>query len=754
MLFNKIKDGLFGTSDEHKLKQEDFESRVEAYNAKHMGTGSTEKKTQPPNVQKNKNTTELSLSNFQSNILAAATANATEFYNEALSDQEIKNVVRQFFPNNIPNDDVKIVSAQIFKAFTYFFLVDEYHQENLRDDMELLKTFTYSRPKHEELALWAQCYSVYAGTSTVDVLIKSGKLEKSDAKKVLSTNIEPIIELIGQTLASNSFRFDGNRTYQSPTPIETQSTQQQRAKVAEPKLDEFVGEMAKFLSDDNADPKAKILELLKQAVPGFAPNSERGRMLIEGLTGKKEDEPQMEDHLVDIKMGFAASQMSEKLKLAYDSIDLDSINKISKSNEVFTHFIGDPRKFYREFKEHTTVNDFGVGASFVMANSDRDLLSWIEQKFIKANKYQCFAYVVGCTQQAELFSNRNVFENILKMSNVRMNDFITEGNKANEAVNLTSVHASSSNENQQALESERSDYASFFPNLNRNYEVNPDSVNNANTIIAVFDKLYKSVIQGTKLFVEGTGPQKDGDPIFDDIESFYKHNIYGGLISYHLQSALYSQPKLFSTVMALCEQTNKAHLKDLIAFSSLKPFLAYAYDQLIVPVMKGGDVKKVSHSFIANAPSWLQVDIENFEDNSKTAILNRFLKYAATLQLGIFIASAQTGILKRIVDNPLEEVSDIAKEYSVTWISTNLSNALMMMKKMSNYQSAGLDYYPNQGPNIALMVLFYMQQLNIDVFGDGKKAYRYPVDDIAKFEDPSIAMRASQGGKVIFEEYV
>lgn len=888
-MFNKIMKELFSNPDNENKKQDDFEKRVEAYNAKYMSTGATEQKPQQPAVQKNNNITELSLSNFPSNMLKAVTKTATEFYNKALSDQNVKSHISRLFPHKVPNDEATIVAAQIFKSISFYLLEDEYSSDDLKADVALLKKFIETHENSLLLNVWARFYSKYAGTSALSVLITSGKIQEEDANKVYQDNIEPIIQLIAHELQVDqaklnempafnqgfdtlvemtrnanecpqavkfyeqdptTFKAIGQIIVQEMTPVvegiiggqmkevefdtlavikpllasksvtatsapsiakeifeimygilvagvrnsnptafaarakvfeavhkkmgeglekevkrrlslQNNGTPPQESPAPKQKHDDLVMEMANFLADENGDAEGKMLDLLKQAIPDFDPSSERGKTLVAGLTGKVNVESSKDDHLLDIKMNFAATNMSTKLKKTYDSIDLDSIIKISQSNEVFTYFIGEPQSFYDEFKKQTTFRDFAVGATFLMVNNDSSIMGWIEKTFSTANKFKCFCYILGYTQQDELFTNRNALDNIKKTSNLRMNAIIEQESEDGKAENSMSQNEAlgilkGMTKDGKAITTANpadNEYINFFPNLDRAYEVMPDCVEYAKKIINIFGELYQLVIEGTRLFVDGDGPLKNNEPMFDDLESMYKHYVFGGLINYHLQSGLYTQPAMFNTVMALCSKPGAKHLKDLIAFSSLKPLLAYAYDKLIVPVMKGEDSTRVMYSFIGAAPSWLQVDIEEHDDLSDEAIITRFLNYARSLQLGLFISSAQTGFLKKIVDDPLDATREIAKEYGDTWVSNNLSNSMMLMK-VSGYKNVELANFPNQGPNIALMLLFYMQQLNMNAFPGGKTEYRYPVEDILTFKDPTEMMGAFNGGKAIFEHMI
>lgn len=294
-------------------------------------------------------------------------------------------------------------------------------------------------------------------------------------------------------------------------------------------------------------------------------------------------------------------------------------------------------------------------------------------------------------------------------------------------------------------------YSGFFPDLNREYKITEPNVIIARKLIDFYEHIRSDVIGNTKLFYKGKGPTEDNnEPLYDSLEDYYKEVVFRQIIRVHLQTAFYSLPGLFSTTMAICDKENKAYLKDLIAFSSMKPLLAYAFDKLICPIAKGEEGNAVAHQFSASIPSWIRDYEMPPKDYSDQAIISNFLTVARYYQVELFILSVQTGYLKELFYNPKLALSNLPKGYDTTWVSTNLLHSIQTIKQMGGIEKMSLEEYPKQGLNLAMLILLYMHQQDNDFYEDGNSSLRYELGMISQFPEGPNQMLASQAGGVIF----
>jgi len=315
-------------------------------------------------------------------------------------------------------------------------------------------------------------------------------------------------------------------------------------------------------------------------------------------------------------------------------------------------------------------------------------------------------------------------------------------------------------------------YAEYFPDLNRSYKVFPNQLELARDVVEAAEFYSQGIIKGVHQFrANGVGPlNEDGSPQFENLEDLYRGYLYQGLIKIHLQYALYGMPQILETVLALCDQEGKQHLKAFISMADLKPLLAYAFDKLIVPIAKGSDPLATAHAFTINMPSWIRVRsidpnqwrVENLAeaDYSDAGILDNFNKTSRFFQSGFFAAFTESKHLSAFINDPDDGLSSVDANYKNTWVSTNLTHALKSVKRLG-YNSFTLDQYPNQGLNIAALFLFCMHQINNDMITQDSggnilvQSYekRYDYRDIAAYPQES-QMMASQAGAYVFERLI
>jgi hypothetical protein len=289
------------------------------------------------------------------------------------------------------------------------------------------------------------------------------------------------------------------------------------------------------------------------------------------------------------------------------------------------------------------------------------------------------------------------------------------------------------------------EYREFFPRFKSSYKVHDEFASSANDMMDFFRDLDSHLIECTRTQPAST------------LESHYKDMVYNNLIRVHLYSALFGQPGLMETTLAFADREGMPWLKRYIALSDLKPLLAYTFDKVIAPAVSGQNAKSLIASYAENAPSWINpaLSYEQLKHASDEQIRDHFMQFVRFLHLGPIQVLTQAGFFEAIIENPEQGTSSVGA-YKNTWVSTNLKHAISNLGMMKDVGYVSLDEYPNQGPNIALLFMFFGYQLNQDVRRDGSgnvigSTQRYDASDIPSFGEHATQVMASQSGSYIFE---
>ncbi|MFM0417394.1 hypothetical protein [Paraburkholderia aromaticivorans] len=289
------------------------------------------------------------------------------------------------------------------------------------------------------------------------------------------------------------------------------------------------------------------------------------------------------------------------------------------------------------------------------------------------------------------------------------------------------------------------EYREFFPRFKSSYTVHDDFASSANDMMDFFRDLDAHLIECTRTQPANT------------LDNHYKDMVYNNLIRVHLYSALYGQPGLMETTLAFADREGMPWLKRYIALSDLKPLLAYTFDKVIAPAVSGQNAKSLIASYAENAPSWINPELsyEQLKHASDEQIRDHFMQFVRFLHLGPIQVLTQAGFFEAIIENPEQGTSGL-QAYKNTWVSTNLKHAISNLGMMKDVGYVSLDEYPNQGPNIALLFMFFGYQLNQDVRRDNSgnvigSTQRYDASDIPSFGEHATQVMASQSGSYIFE---
>ncbi|HVI40841.1 MAG TPA: hypothetical protein VM577_09290 [Anaerovoracaceae bacterium] len=289
------------------------------------------------------------------------------------------------------------------------------------------------------------------------------------------------------------------------------------------------------------------------------------------------------------------------------------------------------------------------------------------------------------------------------------------------------------------------------------YEIHENFVENAKGILSNFEQIANQVVKAVE--------QKLRDPS-DDLEDYFKHIYYRMVIDYHLKIATFIQPGLMSTLLRLADDTGRSYLKPIIHFGHQKMMLATMFQELIVPVGRGKDVQAQLHKFsgalvsqhypIHDSHELAEAVLTNGKLD-KAKLIDVFMQWSVFIQSAMSMQLAQTGYLKGFIDESPKATTNM-KEADVTWVVYCLNHALESWKQ---FGKRGLDHYPNQGPNIALLFCFLGHVINMDVdidessgapIASGMKP-RYELSQLPKLSGKENLMTA-QSGSLIFERMI
>lgn len=326
--------------------------------------------------------------------------------------------------------------------------------------------------------------------------------------------------------------------------------------------------------------------------------------------------------------------------------------------------------------------------------------------------------------------------------------------------------ASSEQPEQEVKEAPKSGPASFFADKPKKtkYELRSNFAKEAENIAGIFKQVAEKLISDVR----------QASTNGDNIENVFKHFCYQHVIRYHLQSAAFAQPALMESILYYCQGFNRPdlHLVEMVTLAHWKPLLEIAYQELYVPVLieqvkSLEDQNKAIRSFHRKARSVLSgmKDRETYRNMTDEEIVLDFLEVIPFYQV-LFLTSPfndSRDELSPLITEGKDYLLKQSGKYNKTWITTTLLFAYENALDMRGYgKGIGLDQYPNQGPNFALLMLFFFHQINMDVnfteengvpFASGMEQ-RYPLEIIPDVEPVKENMMIAMAGSHVFEELV
>lgn len=298
------------------------------------------------------------------------------------------------------------------------------------------------------------------------------------------------------------------------------------------------------------------------------------------------------------------------------------------------------------------------------------------------------------------------------------------------------------------------------------YKLHPNFAENAENLADIFKQVAEALVKEVREAVS-TG---------NFVEDVFKHYCYNHVIRYHLQSAAFAQPALMESTLHYCQKINRPelHLVEMVTLAHWRPLLEIAYQELHAPILNGEvksveDQNKIVQSFqriARNVVSGMKDNSEYLNMTDEEIIID-FLEVIPFYQV-VFLAMPFTmarNELSPLVNETKDYLLRQSDEYNQTWVTTALMFAYdtaLEMKKMGMGMGIGLDQYPNQGPNFALLMLFFFHQINQDMkIGDSNGVPvatgmepRYPLSIIPEVERVKENMMIAMAGSHVFEELV
>ncbi len=289
------------------------------------------------------------------------------------------------------------------------------------------------------------------------------------------------------------------------------------------------------------------------------------------------------------------------------------------------------------------------------------------------------------------------------------------------------------------------------------YEIHDAFVDNAKVMLSSFDQIANQIFQAVEHKLREGG---------DDIEDYFKHIYYRMLIDFHLKLATFIQPGLMSTLLRLADDNGKSYLKPLIHFGHHKRMLATMFQELIVPVGRGAEAEKQVHQFsskLVPSPSVifdsqaLEQAVSTNGKIDKAEVVDVFMEWSVFIQSALATQLAQSRYLEGFLNESPKATTNL-DEANDTWVVYCLNHALDSWKK---FGKRGLDHYPNQGPNVALLFCFLGHVINMDMNIDESTGVpiassftpRYNLADIPKLSGKENLM-TTQTGSHIFEKMI
>ncbi|WP_175888069.1 hypothetical protein [Burkholderia contaminans] len=296
------------------------------------------------------------------------------------------------------------------------------------------------------------------------------------------------------------------------------------------------------------------------------------------------------------------------------------------------------------------------------------------------------------------------------------------------------------------------------------YKLNPNFAENAENLADIFKQVAEGLIKEVR----------EASHSGNSVEDVFKHYCYQHVIRYHLQSAAFAQFSLMESTLHYCQKINRPelHLVEMVTLAHWRPLLEIAYEELHAPILNG-EVKSVEdqNKIVQNFQRIARNVVSGMKDNSEyrnmtdEEIIVDFLEVIPFYQV-MFLDmpfAIAIGGLSPLVNETKDYLLRQSDEYNQTWVTTALMFAYdtaLDMKKMG--MGIGLDQYPNQGPNFALLMLFFFHQINQDMKIEDSNGVplatgmepRYPLSIIPEVERVKENMMIAMAGSHVFEELV
>lgn len=427
--------------------------------------------------------------------------------------------------------------------------------------------------------------------------------------------------------------------------------------------------------------------------------------------------------------------------------DPASLKEIGSQDDEIKAVIGDLEVFSKDLrKSKQALHWFATGLGlFALELEDAVIDDYVKKELPPTDKLSVIGFLLGVVQAASITkSKENLARLLISYVGKCTAQIASEGDSDEQIKNqfLDTLRKKAEEISGKPLpeDFDADGYAAFFPNFKEKYKTHEEKVSQAQALFDFYDELYDDIIKSAK--------EESGN--HSAVEDCFKFYTYKQLIRVQLQSAALTQPAVMETAFALADEAGKPYLKKLMGFTSMKPLLAHAFATLFSATMRDEPAGSIAQKFNATMPSWIR-DMDLAEDFTRTSgehIIDSFLNAARFYQATFFSMAVTSGWLAGIIDNPEKAIESIPEDFRDTWVSTNLQHAIHSLKRVGS-ANANLYHLPNQGLNLALLVLLFMHQQNNDS-ENGNLTPRYDAKSIPRF-DKSLHAIVSQAGSYIFE---
>lgn len=299
--------------------------------------------------------------------------------------------------------------------------------------------------------------------------------------------------------------------------------------------------------------------------------------------------------------------------------------------------------------------------------------------------------------------------------------------------------------------------APIQPQAQKKYALHAEYDAQAKNLVTFFKMLAQFTINETRKAANGE--------VDTPVEAVFKHVCYRELIRAHLQNCLFLQYPLMESVLYQCEQLNRPelHLVELVTLAHWRPLLSLAYQELYVPILMGKiDYLMAQRDALATFQGkhrfgYGTVRHDLVRTMSDEEIMVNFLKTIPVFQAPFLMMpyTLESEELSPLITHG-KDFFDYIPAYQKTWVTTTLKCAFDTAKDTGKSgRGIGLDQFPNQGPNFALLMLLFFHQINMDYDpAKGKQAQRYRAETIPDVESVKENFMSAMAGSKIFESLV